>query len=103
MIEEVESRSLWYVIGTLFIPALLLPLVTSYYPRWAISNTLTFTAMLAGFCVACLALIAGHVSAVDGIPHYPFGIEPMYGGLAVTIGIYLLGWMRINANTHPDG
>jgi SSS family solute:Na+ symporter len=93
--------SLWYVIGTLFIPALLLPLSTSYYRQWAISSTMTFSAMLAGFGVACAALVAGHVLAIDGVAQYPFGIEPMYGGLTVSIGMYIWSWFR-HERKHPS-
>ncbi|PLX23326.1 MAG: hypothetical protein C0600_14970 [Ignavibacteria bacterium] len=93
--------NLWYVIGTLFIPALLLPLITSYYPRWALTGSWTFTAMLAGFSVSCLSLVLGHVYRIDEVPHYPFDIEPMYGGLTLTILIYLAGLLRTK-RTHPS-
>ena len=93
--------ALWYVIGTLFIPALLLPLAASYYPRIAVSSTRTFWAMLTGFLVALAAMIAGQLQAVDGAVRYPFGIEPMYGGLTATVLMYVLGWMK--KETHPGG
>jgi solute:Na+ symporter, SSS family len=80
---------LWYVIGTLFIPALLFPLGATYFPRLRISNTLTFTAMLLGFSASTVAFISGHT--VEGVTHYPFGIEPMYLGLAICLLIYLFG------------
>lgn len=87
--------SLWYVIGTLFIPPLLLPLATSYYPRLAIGATPTFVAMLAGLLLSGTAFLAGqlHLTA-DGAPMYPLGIEPMYGGLTATTLVYVYAWTR---------
>ncbi|MBN1449112.1 MAG: sodium:solute symporter family protein [Bacteroidetes bacterium] len=95
--------SLWYVIGTLFIPALLLPLAASYYPQLTVSASRTFWAMLTGFLVSLLALLAGRLASVDGEPRYPFGIEPMYDGLAATLGIYLPGWLRRKKKNAPGG
>lgn len=87
---------LWYVIGTLFIPALLLPLVATYYPRLKISNTLTFLAMLGGFAVSAVSFTAGRLATVDGVPVYPWGIEPMYAGLAVSLLFYGTTLLRRN-------
>ncbi len=86
--------SLWYVIGTLFIPPLLLPLGTSYFPRFTIPATPTFAAMLAGFVISAGSFSAGQLALVDGIPQYPLGIEPMYAGLSASIVIYLFFWLR---------
>jgi solute:Na+ symporter, SSS family len=79
---------LWYVIGTLFIPALLLPLATTYYPRLMISSGLTFAAMLGGFAASAASFVAGHILGSDGTAAYPLGIEPMYAGLGVSILLY---------------
>jgi SSS family solute:Na+ symporter len=86
--------SLWYVIGTLFIPALLLPLVTSYYPRLGIPPTATFVSMLSGFLISLSSFATGQLRSVDDLPAYPFGVEPMYAGLATAVAIYAWYWMR---------
>ncbi|MBE0643735.1 MAG: sodium:solute symporter family protein [Bacteroidetes bacterium] len=85
---------LWYVIGTLFIPALLLPLTASYFPRILISSSATFIAMLGGFLVSAASFIAGQSLAVDAVPHYPLGIEPMYAGLGISVLVYGIGILR---------
>lgn len=85
---------LWYVIGTLFIPALLLPLAASYYPRLLVSNTYTFAAMLGGFSVSTLWFVLGRLQVAHDAAQYPLGIEPMYAGLAVCILIYLAGFLH---------
>ncbi|MFZ1730366.1 MAG: sodium:solute symporter family protein [Bacteroidota bacterium] len=85
---------LWYVIGTLFIPALLLPLSASYFPWIRISNTMTFAAMLGGFALSAISFAIGQSRIIDSTAHYPFGIEPMYAGLATSVLIYILGNLR---------
>ncbi|MAT38249.1 MAG: hypothetical protein CL946_01455 [Ectothiorhodospiraceae bacterium] len=83
--------NLWYVIGTLFIPPLLLPIVTSYYSKFRITAGLTFISMVMGFAVALIIFTIGQLNALEGTAQYPFGIEPMYPGLVVSIGIYIVG------------
>jgi SSS family solute:Na+ symporter len=85
---------LWYVIGTLFIPPLLLPLTASYFSSFRISNTLTFSAMLSGFAFSATSFTIGQSRAIADVAQYPFGIEPMYAGLAITVLIYLFGNIR---------
>ncbi len=82
---------LWYVIGTLFIPALLLPLTASYYPRLRLGGTQTFVAMTGGFLVSFASFAAGHAMAANAAPQYPLGIEPMYAGLSVSVLLYAAG------------
>ncbi len=92
---------LWYVIGTLFIPALLLPLTASYYPRFLIGGTPTFIAMLSGFLVSAGSFVAGQSISIDGVPLYPLGIEPMYAGLGVSAAIYSVSLFRkIRSRAH---
>jgi solute:Na+ symporter, SSS family len=83
--------ALWYIIGTLFIPALLLPIVTAYYDRFRIAASFTFTAMLAGFGIAFVMFMIGTINATSAGPAYPFGIEPMYPGLVMAVLVYVAG------------
>ncbi len=83
--------NLWYIIGTLFIPALLLPLVSAYYARIRLSARATFASMCAGFMVSFLGFIWGTIYSMNGAAHYPFGIEPMYDGIFVSVLFYFFG------------
>ena len=85
---------LWYVIGTLFIPALLLPLSGAYYPRIRISANMTFVAMAAGFVVSLVSFVYGQMIVTGDIPSYPLGIEPMYSALILSVAIYAIGLFR---------
>jgi len=82
---------LWYVIGTLFIPALLLPLTTAYYKHFRLSSTLTYIAMFSGFIGSATAFIIGQIQGDADGPVYPFGIEPMYVGLLLSVVLYISG------------
>jgi solute:Na+ symporter, SSS family len=93
---------LWYVIGTLFIPALLLPLTAAYYQRLLIRPALTFVAMAGGFLVSLGWFLSGQAGLASAGGGYPLGIEPMYAGLLLSAGIYVLGILerRKKGETH---
>lgn len=80
---------IWYTIGTVVIPGLLVPLMASYFERLKISARYAFLAMLFGWLTSLGWLIAGNVFGSSG--NYPFGIEPMYPGLAVSLLFWGIG------------
>lgn len=81
--------AMWYTIGTVIVPGLLIPVVGSYYekirpsPRWA------FAIMAGGFIGSLSSLVYGHICAVGGTPQYFFGIEPMYPGLILSALLWI--------------
>lgn len=88
---------IWYVLGTLFIPPMLLPLVACYYPRirpaprWILFNlVLSFSTSL----VFLLLSIINSPSLSE--IQYFLGIQPMYPGLGVSIIIFILGNLTRN-------
>jgi SSS family solute:Na+ symporter len=80
---------IWYTIGTVIVPGLLIPVVASYYeklkpsPRWA------YAIMAGGFTASLCSLVYGYICAVEGKPHYFFGIEPMYPGLILSAVLWI--------------
>jgi hypothetical protein len=78
------------------IPGLLIPLLASYFERLKISSTIAFLAMLFGWLTSLGWLLDGKLN--DGC--YPFGIEPMYPGLAVSILIWMVGKLRSNLKSY---
>jgi len=87
---------LWYTIGTVVIPGLLVPLMASYFERFKIPTRYAFLSMLLGWLTSLGWLIAGYVSGASG--SYPLGIEPMYPGLFVSLLIWGIG--RFQAPVH---
>lgn len=85
---------LWYTIGTVVIPGLLVPLVSSYFVRWRVSSRYAFLAMLSGWLTSSAWLLAGWTQELGNADLYPFGIEPMYPGLCVSILLWGIGLLR---------
>lgn len=80
---------LWYTIGTVVVPGLLLPLMASYFERLRVSANYAFAIMIAGWMVSSGWLIAGQTGGSMG--EYPWGIEPMYPGLLASLTVWIAG------------
>ena len=85
---------LWYTIGTIVIPGLLVPLVTSYFNRLRVRASFAFTAMLLGWGTSLVWLLLGWSKGLGTSEFYPFGIEPMYPGLAVSLFVWGIGKLQ---------
>jgi len=88
---------IWYIIGTLIIPALLLPLLSTYFPKIIISKHLTILSMVLSFSVSFAWYIIGQINIQNEWANYPLGLEPMIPGLFTSVFIYLAG--KINIRT----
>ena len=80
----------WYTIGTVLVPGLLIPLVTSYFRRLRVGAPFAFWAMLAGW--------TERLGASD---LYPLGIEPMYPGLIASAAVWLGGLWNVRRRMPP--
>jgi SSS family solute:Na+ symporter len=85
---------LWYAIGTVVIPGLLVPLVTSYFERWKVSSAFAFASMLIGWITSLIWLLLGWTRELGNANLYPLGIEPMYPGVLVSLLIWGIGLGR---------
>lgn len=80
----------WYAIGTVAVPGLLLPVLSSYAPRFRVHPAAVLAAMTAGAGTSLACLLAGwrrHGIYAD-TSQFPFGTQPMYPGLAVSLAIF---------------
>jgi solute:Na+ symporter, SSS family len=82
---------IWYTIGSLTIPSLLIGLISSYSKKLTINKNLILSAMIVSFLFSFASFIFGNVNKTEGIPNYFFGIEPMYPGLFSGLLIYFTG------------
>lgn len=82
---------LWYTIGTVIVPGLLVPLVTAYFDVLKPSAKVAYTAMVSGWLVSLIWLVLGWSQHLGSSGHYPFGIEPMFPGLVVSVLIWGAG------------
>jgi len=85
---------LWYVIGTTIVPGLLFPLVTGYFPQWKAPARFAFASMLGGWLTSLVWLVVGWSQELGNASFYPWGIEPMVPGLAVSGILWWIGWLR---------
>lgn len=83
---------IWYTIGTMIIPALLISVLSSYFVKYQVHSKYIFLAMISSFSISFISFIIGNLNSVNGIAKYPFLLEPMYPGLIVGIIIYLIGY-----------
>ena len=82
---------IWYTIGTLIIPALLISIVSSYSQKLIIHKNFILVSMLASFLVSFTSFIFGNINIINGNPSYFFGLEPLYPGLFTGLTVYIFG------------
>ena len=92
---------LWYTIGTVIIPGLLIPLVTSYFDRWRVEAHYAFAAMLVGWLTSTCWLLSGWSAKLGSPENYPFGIEPMFPGLLVSLIVWGVGRLCVLGRSKP--
>ncbi len=85
--------SIWYTIGTVIIPGLLIPVVTGYFGKLRPSPGWAMGIMVSGFGASFGCLLTGHFNALEGMPRYPFGLEPMYPGLVLSGILWIAGML----------
>lgn len=82
---------LWYTIGTVIIPGLLIPLVTAYFGRLKVGPRYAFASMVFGWLVSTLWLATGWSHGMGSVEHYPLSIEPMFPGVIVSLSFWGMG------------
>ncbi|HEY5123623.1 MAG TPA: hypothetical protein VIK14_07800, partial [Ignavibacteria bacterium] len=82
---------IWYTIGTLIIPALLISVISSYSKMLIVNERFIFMAMIVSFFVSLTYFILGYINKVNGMPVYFLGLEPLYPGLFLGLIIYFTG------------
>jgi len=72
--------SIWYTLGTLFIPGLLVPIICNFTSK-KFKPTAIFTGMLLSFGTTLIWFVAGIVSGSVAVPDFPLKIQPFFIGL----------------------
>ena len=81
---------IWYTIGSLFIPGIILPVVSAYYPKLRISNKIISFEMIAAFLASTIWYFVRSLFATVSVLNE---VEPMLVGLLFSIGIHLIGFL----------
>jgi SSS family solute:Na+ symporter len=79
---------IWYTIGSLFIPAIILPVISAYYPKIKIDKNILFIEMITALCSSCGWYFLRE-SFIDN--EFLYTIEPMLVGIIFSCGIHLIG------------
>ena len=85
---------LWYVLGTVVVPGLFVPTVTSYFPRLRMSSSTALASMVSGFFVASCWLAGSWLQFGSEQGVYWWNTQPMFVGLIVSALVALLGRIR---------
>ncbi len=80
---------LWWAIGSAIIPGLLLPLLGVYFPKLRVRAPWALAASMSGCAFSGAWLIWERKLGVA-----PWGIEPMFPGLAISAAVWVLGSLR---------
>jgi len=85
---------IWYIVGTLFVPPLLLPLLAVYFPVIRPRESWITGIMLASFLTALISILfaAANSPSLFELSYYG-NVPPMFAGLAVSVILFLLGWV----------
>jgi SSS family solute:Na+ symporter len=79
---------IWYTIGSLFIPGIILPVIGAYYPKLKVSNKIILAEMITAFATSTIwYFFRNEFSSISIIDE----IEPMLVGLLFSAGIHLPG------------
>jgi SSS family solute:Na+ symporter len=81
---------IWYTIGSLFIPGIILPVVSAYYPKIRISSKIISIEMIVAFLSSTTWIFLRNEFANYSILNE---VEPMLVGLIVAILIHFLGFI----------
>ncbi len=80
---------LWYVIGSLIIPAMLIPVLGAYLDLFRMKSKSVITAVTGSFLIA-LAWMSMGVLTTDELYSYAWlGIEPFYPGLGFSVMVFV--------------
>jgi solute:Na+ symporter, SSS family len=83
--------NLWYVIGSIFIPGLLIPVLGIYLKPFQLSGTLAFYSIIVCTLISFFWLILGTLYPDINGGYAFYGVEPFYPGLFAAIVFWLWG------------
>lgn len=80
---------IWYLLGSLCIPGLLLPLIAIFYSPLRATPSTTLLSMILTFSTTLVWLLIGIFRSNLAAPAFPGGVQPFFIGITLAILIYL--------------
>ncbi|MEX0945637.1 MAG: sodium:solute symporter family protein [Balneolaceae bacterium] len=88
---------LWYIIGSVFIPGLLVPVLGIYLKPFRLPASFVYYSIIGCTLVSLSWLVLGTIYAPEFNGTMYLGIEPFYPGLLLAIVIWIAGLMKIRS------
>ena len=82
---------LWYVIGSVLIPGLLIPVLGIYLPMFRLKSMFVHISITACTLLSAGWLVMGTLSESEAYDYNYLGIEPFYPGLFLAIILWIIG------------
>lgn len=82
---------LWYVIGSVMIPGLLIPVLGVYLPFFTLRRAWVLPLMVGSIFISLAWLVLGTLSGGEAYDYTYLGMEPFYPGLLASVLIWLAG------------
>lgn len=82
---------LWYVIGSVMIPGLLIPVLGVYLRFFSLQKAWVLPTMVGSIAVSFLWLILGTAASEGSYEYTYWGIEPFYPGLITSVLFWIFG------------
>lgn len=82
---------LWYVIGSVMIPGLLIPVLGVYLSPFRLKHGFVLPTITLSIGLSLLWLILGTIEQTEAYDYTFLGIEPFYPGLALSLLIWAMG------------
>lgn len=86
---------LWYTIGSICIPGLILLIISAYYPKIRVKNSIALIELIAGSSISIIWLFLRDYFIAN---EFIYQIEPMIAGLAVVLVIHFYGLVSSKFN-----
>lgn len=83
---------IWYTIGTITIPGLLVPILASYFKIFKINSRFAFLCMILGFGLSLFWFVGSFV--LYDSSKYLLNLEPMLPGLIMSLMVWFVGRMK---------
>ena len=93
---------LWYVIGSVCIPGLLIPVLGVYIRLFGLRRSYVSYALVVPITVSLGWLVLGTLQSAEGAGYLFLGVEPFYPGLLVAIIIWLMGREKSTSARHAE-
>lgn len=87
---------LWYVIGSVCIPGLLIPVLGIYLPVFQLKNSFAVTSIIVPILISFTWLSLGTFYPADDQGYLFMGLEPFYPGLFTAALIWIIGRDKVN-------